>query len=185
MNDHFADLAGILARVKSLLDRAETDPSSSARLLPMATSDSTGQPDLRTLVLRGWDARAMTLDVHTDANSSKVTQLRANPRAVFLIWDAPTQQQFRIKTDVEIRVGAAVADHWARVPISSRKGYGVVPSPGQPITESLAYDRPADPDCFAVVRCVATEIEALQIGPPHRRARFVKSDGWAGQWLAP
>ena len=81
--------------------------------------------------------------------------------------------------------GGAVAATWARVPDPSRQSYGTSPAPGTPIAEALAYAKPADPDSFAVLRCAVQAMDIVHLGPQHRRARFDRADGWAGQWLAP
>ena len=38
---------------------------------------------------------------------------------------------------------------------------------------------------FAVLRCLAEEIDAVSLAEPHRRALFRRADGFAGAWLAP
>lgn len=81
--------------------------------------------------------------------------------------------------------GDAVAAIWARVPDLSRQSYGTLPAPGQPIPDALAYAKHADPQSFAVLRLGVLAIDALHLGRDHRRARFERSSGWAGQWLVP
>jgi len=90
-----------------------------------------------------------------------------------------------VQAEVTILTGAAVAEAWARVPDPSRQSYGTRPAPGTPIAVALEYDKPADPASFAVLRCAVQAMDIVHLGPQHRRARFDRADGWAGQWLAP
>jgi hypothetical protein len=60
-----------------------------------------------------------------------------------------------------------------------------MPAPGTPIAAALDYRKTPDPAAFAVLRCTVQTIDAVHLGPNHRRARFDAADGWHGQWLAP
>ena len=91
----------------------------------------------------------------------------------------------RIDVAAEILSGDVVAATWARVPDMSRQGYGKRPAPGQPISDALAYTKHADIRSFAVLRLNVQAVDALHLGRDHRRARFERSEGWAGQWLVP
>jgi hypothetical protein len=74
---------------------------------------------------------------------------------------------------------------WAGLSVASRQSYVSLPRPGQPIAEALDYAKLPDPASFAVVRLTVQIIDALHLGPHHRRARFDRHAGWAGIWLAP
>jgi len=173
------------AQVWARLLRGVGDRHAPARHPTLATVDSDGQPQARTVVLRAADPAAGTLDLHTDLRSPKVTALRANPRAALHVWDASAHLQTRLTGTVAILSGEAVAAIWARVPDPSRQSYGATPAPGLPIPEALAYDRTPDAATFAVLRLTVQSVEALHLGPQHRRARFEREGGWAGQWIAP
>ena len=155
------------------------------RLPVMATVSPDGLPQARTVVLRAADRLGRWAEVHTDAASSKVDDLRGKPHAALCIWDAPRNLQIRIAARVSVLTGPAAATHWAGVPASSRAGYGAVPPPGTPIDGPLAYRRHATPDGHAVLHLTFAAIELLTLGPPQRRALLRAEDGWAGQWLSP
>lgn len=180
-----ADLAELQAQVWARLVRGVGDRHAPARHPTFATVSPGGWPEARTVVLRAVDPVAGTLDVHTDIASAKVAALHANPRAALHVWDSAAHLQTRIAVMVTILTGDDVADIWARVPDPSRQSYGTRPAPGTPIAGALAYDKPADVASFAVLRCEVQGIDAVHLGPQHRRARFDRQDGWAGQWLAP
>jgi hypothetical protein len=178
-------LEGLFDQAWLRLVRGVADRRAPARHPTFATVSPDRWPEARTVVLRAADRAAAMIEVHTDLQSSKVTALRANPRAALHIWEAGAHLQIRLSASVSILSGPEVADIWARVPDPSRQSYGTVPAPGQPIATALDYAKPADPHSFAVLRCAVQQMDLVHLGPQHRRARFLRADGWAGQWLAP
>jgi pyridoxine/pyridoxamine 5'-phosphate oxidase len=180
-----SDLATLRRQVWERLVRGVRDRHAPARHPTLATIGMDGMPQVRTVVLRAADKPAATLDIHTDLHSAKVTQLRSDPRAALHVWDPSPHLQVRIEAEVAILSGAEVADIWHRVPEASRLAYGSAPAPGQSIEAALAYEKSPDPAAFAVLRLSVQAIDALYLGPDHRRARFDRADEWAGQWLAP
>lgn len=178
-------LDSLHAQVWTQLVRGVSDRRAPARHPTFATVSPQGWPEARTVVLRAADPVAATLEIHTDLRSAKVAALRVNPRAALHVWEASAHLQIRITADVTILSGEAVAATWAKVPDPSRQSYGTKPAPGLPIAGALDYTKPADPDSFAVLRCRVQGLDIVHLGPHHRRARFDRADGWAGQWLAP
>lgn len=183
------DLAQLHAQVWTRLAHGVEDKHVPARHPTLATIGTDGLPQARTVVLRAADRSSATLDIHTDLHSAKVAELRANPVAALHVWDASPYLQIRIEAEVAILTGADVTGIWKRVPSPARLAYGSTPPPGQPIEGALGYEKSPDPAAFAVLRLSVLAIDALHLGPDHRRARFERAyDGqndWAGQWLAP
>ena len=136
-------------------------------------------------MLRAADITAATLDIHTDLRSAKIGDLCAMPFAALHVWDASTHLQLRIEASVTILTGLEVAATWQGVPEASRGAYGSTQAPGQQIAQALDYTKASDPACFAVLRLEILTVDALHLGPNHRRARFDRKTGWAGAWLAP
>ena len=180
-----ADLSLLYAEVWTRLTRGVHDRHAPARHSTLATVTPDGRPQARTVVLRAADKLAATLDIHTNIQSAKVQELRATPFAALHVWDASAHLQLRLEARVTILTGQDVAAIWAGVPAASRLSYGSSPAPGQPIAQALAYSKEPDPSCFAVLRLTVSTTDALHLGPNHRRARFDRTDGWAGEWLAP
>ena len=137
------------------------------------------------MVLCAADKGTGTLDIHTDLHSAKVAGLRRTPFAALHVWDAAARLQMRLEATATILTGPDAAVVWAGVPDASRQSYSILPRPGQPITEALDYAKRPDPAIFAVVRLTVQTIDALHLGPHHRRARFDRNAGWDGIWLAP
>lgn len=179
------DLSRLHAEVWLRLMRGVRDRHAPARHPTLATVNPDGRPEARTVVLRAADKAAGTLDIHTDLRSAKVRDLRVTPFAALHVWDASAHLQLRLEAHVTILTGPDVAAIWADVPDLSRLSYGSTPAPGQPIAQALDYTRAADPASFAVLRLGITTLDALHLGPNHRRARFDRDNDWAGTWLAP
>ena len=179
------NLSQLYAEVWARLTRGVHDRHAPARHPTLATVTSDGRPQARTVVLRAADKTAGSLDIHTDLRSAKVGELRITPFAAVHVWDASAHLQLRLEAHVTLLTGPKVAAIWASVAAASRLSYGSTPAPGQRIAQALDYKKVADPESFVVLRLAVATIEALHLGPNHRRAQFDRSDNWAGTWLAP
>ena len=179
------DLAAFLNEGWQHLRRGVADAKSPARYPTFATVSPGGVPEARTVALRGASQREARLEVHTDTQTAKIDALRHNPLAAFHVWIPRADLQIRATGRVTIETGATVDDKWAGVPENSRVSYGTEPAPGMPIPSVHAYEKPPRRARFAVLTCDLTEIDLVHLGTPHRRARFVAADGWAGTWVAP
>ncbi|SLN33482.1 pyridoxamine 5'-phosphate oxidase family protein [Roseisalinus antarcticus] len=183
MSDIHDTLDGMRAEVWARLMLGVVDAASAARFPVLATVSPTGLPEARTVVLRG--AEEHVCEVHTDLRSDKIASLRATPCAALLIWEPEVRLQIRLACRAEILEGDAVVERWAQVPDSSQTAYGKRPPPGTVIADSLDYELAPGAENFAALRLEVDEIDAVHLGPDHRRARFERRDGWAGRWLSP
>jgi len=179
------DLSQLYAELWARLTRGVHDRHAPARHPTLATVSPEGRPQARTVVLRAADKAAGTLDIHTDLRSAKVGDLRATPFAAIHVWDASAHLQLRLEAHVTLLTGPDVAAIWASVPAGSQLSYGSTPAPGEPIAQALDYKKAADPASFVILRLAVATVDALHLGPHHRRARFDRGDDWAGMWLAP
>ena len=179
------DLSQLYAEVWTRLTRGVHDRHAPARHPTLATVSPEGRPQARTVVLRGADKSAGTLDIHTDLRSAKVRDLRVTPFAALHVWDTSAHLQLRLEADVTILTGPDVAAIWAGVPAASRLSYGSTPAPGQPIAHALDYTKAADQASFVILRLRVATVDALHLGPNHRRAQFDRHNDWKGAWLAP
>ena len=167
------------------LARGVHDRHAAARHPTLATVTQDGMPQTRTVVLRAADKSAGILEIHTDLRSPKVKDLRSTPFAAVHVWDASAHLQLRLEAHVTLLTGPDVAAIWAAVPAASRLSYGSTPAPGQPIGRALDYTKVPDAGSFVVLRLQISTVDALHLGPNHRRARFDRPNAWAGAWLAP
>lgn len=180
-----SDLAALCDRAWGLLRQGVADRGAAARILALATVAADGAPEVRSVILRAADRGAATVDIHTDARSSKVAALRAMPRAAAVIWDPATRLQLRLSGEIAILAGAAVAEDWSRVPRAARVSYGNEPPPGSPISGPEEYVSGDGAGAFAVLRLSVACMDVLHLGDTHTRALFRRADGWQGQWLSP
>ena len=179
------DLSQLYAEVWARLTRGVHDRHAPARHPTLATVSPEGRPQARTVVLRAADKAAGTLDIHTDLQSAKVRDLRDTPFAALHVWDTSAHLQLRLEAYVTLLTGADVATIWEGVPLVSRLSYGSTSAPGQPIAQALDYSKAADQASFVILRLRVETVEALHLGPNHRRARFDRHNDWKGAWLAP
>jgi hypothetical protein len=134
-----------------------------ARHPTLATAGPNG-PEARTLVLRGADRGLSRLELHTDGTSAKVAQIAAEPRVALHVRVPEDRLQISLRARAEVLPGDAAL--FARLPPEVRANYG------------------DDPMRFTAIRLTAHEIDALFLGPPHRRMLFT-APGWDGRAIAP
>ncbi len=185
MKDEFNDLKEMHEYAWRLITRGTVDKKSPARHPTLGTNGVFGMPELRTVVLRGANEEAATLEVHTDVKSKKVEELRLNPNVGVHIWFPTNKLQVRIKAVSEIKMGSEVKGQWEKVPNESRVSYGTLPTPGTVIQTSFAYEKPPNVERFCIIKMNIEEIDLTHLGTRHTRALFEKKNKWCGAWLAP
>jgi pyridoxamine 5'-phosphate oxidase len=184
-------------RIWALAERGVVDRRSVWRTPTIATQRCSGQPDLRTMVLRGASRASWTLQVHTDCRSEKICQLQSSPHIAVHVYDSKSKQQVRIAGLVTVHRADQIADSaWAATPPGSRVGYAQDVKPGQRLERSDGTElRPArghnDAAArahFTVLMIHATSLDWLLLATDgHRRALFERDGAGeiAGHWLAP
>ena len=100
-----------------------------------------------------------------------------------LVWDPDARLQIRVRA--RIALGPGTAPDWAALPDASRTLYGGTPPPGAPIPTPAPHRAAPDPARFMILTATIHEMETLRLADPHERARFSRSDGFAGTWIAP
>lgn len=178
-------LDALHAQVWARLARGVRDRRTASRHPTLATVTPEGMPRARTVVLRAVDKASGVLQIHTDLHSAKVGDLRATPWAALHIWDSSAHLQIRLAARVAIVSGPDAAAIWTAIPEPARSAYGSSPEPGSPVPDALAYQKTPNLAAFAVLHLEVQAMDILHLGPDHRRAQFLRADGWAGQWLAP
>lgn len=178
MNDQ--TLHGLLDTVWQHLARGTADRHHPARHPTLATLGPDG-PELRTLVLRRVDRAACRLELHTDATSPKAAQITADPRAALHVWLPKARLQIRARATATLAPGDPAL--FAALPPEAQANYGG-PAPGTPLSGDTGPTT-GDPARFTRILCQLTEIDALLLTDPHRRARYRADSDWQGQWIAP
>ena len=182
------DLAATREHAFAMLARGVADRRSAFHTPTLATISADGVPQLRTLVLRGFDPTARSLRLHTDARAAKAADILANPRAAMHVYDPAAQLQLRLSGTAVLHHGDAVsAAGWAASRDFSRMCYAIEPAPGTPAAAPPAAPRDAQAGAphFAVILFSFTRMEWLWLDASgHRRARFDFAPDHA-TWLVP
>ncbi|WP_217616466.1 pyridoxamine 5'-phosphate oxidase family protein [Cellulomonas sp. GbtcB1] len=93
--DTAADLPPVLHPVWDAL-AAATSRRTAFTLAGLATVSGDGTPQVRSVILRAWDPARGVLAFATDERSTKVRELRAEPRVALVLWDDEAQVQVRL-----------------------------------------------------------------------------------------
>lgn len=155
------------------------------RFVTLATLGRDG-PETRLVVLRRAEAALARVEIYTDATSRKCAELTRDPRVSLHHWTAKLALQLRLRGTAEVTTGERLRAAWDALPEPQRGSYGVQPPPGTEIPASGAYTRAPRFDQFARVTLTVTDVDIVHLSDDHhRRARFQRSTGWQGRWLAP
>jgi pyridoxamine 5'-phosphate oxidase len=188
------------------LSRAALDRQHEWHTLVLATVADDGdgpRPDARTVVLREVQAQERRLSVFTDARAAKTAQLRAQPRAMAVLWSRRLGWQLRLQLHCEVQEdGLAVASRWARLKLTrAAQDYLSPLAPGSRLPAGADADGTDDADTatpaggppprepadtrahFALLSATVQGIDWLELhAEGHRRARF---DADGARWLVP
>jgi hypothetical protein len=180
------DLPALRTHVLALLARGVADRRSVWRTPTLATAGAAG-PQVRTVVLRGFDAASRVLTVHTDRRSPKLADLAADPRAALHVWDAASRLQARLSAIAAIHLDDDVAAAaWHATPHAARRDYASALPPGTPMAGGAEAQAPGSRN-LAVIHLQLRHMDVLWLnGDGHRRARFDWTGGQPDMtWLVP
>ncbi|SEN67653.1 pyridoxamine 5'-phosphate oxidase family protein [Palleronia pelagia] len=183
MDDWANDLEKLWDFAWQKLHRGAADAKSPLHRPAFATAGREGGAEARIVVLRSASPSRHTLEVHTDSASAKVAELVADPRATLLFWDPKSNLQLRARVRVEMVAGDAEA--WEQLGEGARMNYGGTPSTGTSIGAPDAYDKTPARERHTQLIGHLQSLDAVYLGPEHRRALYSRDDGFAGTWLAP
>jgi hypothetical protein len=181
--------AALAATWRSLVDA--TTRRTAWTLGALATVDGTGAPSVRSIILRDCDPDAGTVAFATDARSTKVTEVGAQPRVAMTFWDDGTGVQVRLQGRATRRDADERSRRWAALGAHSRRGYGSPSVPGTPLAPE---DEPVGPDDeglwfdrFAWIEVRVDRIDRLDISTdPHERTVLTRTGrGWSGERVVP
>lgn len=184
-------LDDVLADAFRRLSRGVADRRSAFRSPALATVGLDGRPHVRTVVLRGFDAAARLLTVHSDLRAAKIAALQANPSVALHVWDDNAQIQVRVDGTAAISTSDELSRaDWARLHEGSRAAYRAQPVPATPVESPTDIPRVDEASAFAqfaVLRVSIDRIEWLHLSRDgQRRASFTwRGDGLEQRWLVP
>jgi len=107
-----------LAQFRDWIDTALDTGLKDATAMALATCDGDGQPSLRTVLLKHYDADGFCW--YTDYRSQKGLELAANPRAALLFYWREFDRQVRINGNVEYLDAASADAYFHQRPAGSR-----------------------------------------------------------------
>jgi len=177
-----ADLDGGLEQVLALIGRSVVDPKSAMRWPVLSTASAKGGGDGRIVVLRHFDRETLRLGVWTDGRSNKVSDLRADPVASLLFFDAAKKLQIRTSGSVSIHIeGQAHAQALEKALQGNMADYSSIAGPGRAVNAPNAIAESNDAAAnFVLLQLSIDVMDVLELSRSgHRRARFE----WTGDML--
>jgi hypothetical protein len=175
--------ADLQRHIWTQLQRAAFDKFHEWHTPGLATLDSSGKPQARTMVLRQVDVMAQQLVFFTDRRSAKMAQLQTPVQACLLFWSTRLKWQLRMQVKMSaLTSGARVDAAWADLAQSpAAADYLSTTAPGSPLHPGDAAASP-EPN-LAVLLADVLEIDWLELARTgHRRARITQQ---SFDWLAP
>ncbi|QCB48125.1 pyridoxamine 5'-phosphate oxidase family protein [Hydrogenophaga sp. PAMC20947] len=168
------------------LDHAVTQRGHAWRTPVLATTDTLGMPQARTVVLRAVDAGALQLRIYTDRRSAKVAELQGQAMASLVFWSSELQWQLRVSARFEVMTqGDEVNSAWERVrQTASAADYLTPASPGsERPAVAPGEGRAGTPHHLAVLMAQVESMDWLALSRAgHQRARW---QGGQLSWLVP
>lgn len=168
------------------LERALTERGDQLRNVQLATVSAEGRPQVRTLVLRGFERTdPPCLEVHSDARAAKVRDIAAgHGRVCLLAWSGADQLQLRFEGSAAVHHGDALARaRWDALSEGGRKPYGLRAEAGSPIPDPSDQPHlPPDEQArqFVVLRITVASVDVLRLGAHGAQSRaFQRFDGLA------
>ena len=159
----------------SALERSLEAHSGDLRNVQLATVTPKGRPSLRTVVLRGFERRAATAEIHSDARGSKVRDIAGATRVALLAWSAEEHLQLRFEGSATLHIGDDLArGRWDKLSSNARKPYGMRADPGTPIGDPADQPHlPPDQQAkrFAVILVSLDTVDVLRLEPEGDQTR--------------
>lgn len=188
------DLEAALTEIWRLLEEGPVLRRNAFHMPALATVDAAGQPQVRTVVLRAADRASGALRFHCDRRSDKAAEIAATGVAALHGYDSAAKIQIRASGPARLHTDDALAEAaWAGSRAMSRVCYGADPAPGAVLPTGGAYALPDAETALTTGRpnfcAVVVEVARLEFlfldRRGHRRAAWMRADGWRGCWLAP
>ena len=172
------------------LARAGHDKRSPFRTPMLATTDASGKPQARIVILRQVARDPLTIWIYTDARSPKVSQIDDNPHVELLFWDKGASLQVRLAgTASVVTRGAQIDALKDGLPDNVNGDYDRLQPPGSTAEspESALILEADHPLYFARLSVTAVSLDVLELSRDgHRRACFRTEGGeWRGRWVVP
>jgi len=180
------------------LEAAKASEINDPTAMALATVDDTGLPDVRMVLLKGFDAAGFVF--YTNFESAKGRELLATMKAALCFHWKSLRKQVRVRGPVSIVTPAEADEYYATRPRGSRIG-AWASQQSRPLESRFALEKAVAaytaryvvgeiprPDHWSGFRVAAEEVEFWSDGAfrLHDRIKFVRDgDGWAKSRLYP
>ncbi len=164
----FSDPAGTFRLFCECLHKGVNEINHPYRFYYLGTIGLDNTPQIRTMILRGFDEAKRSIWFLTDIRSPKISEIRQNSTVSLLWYDNPSRVQVRATATATIHYQDKIAkDRWILSTATSRSIFAAEVAPSTPIEgipkltpeinadDDLAYSR------FAVVDCVFSTLDVL------------------------
>ncbi len=115
--EYFAEA---MQRFQVLFAQAQTLALDYPQAMSLATATADGRPAVRTVLLKGVDARGFVF--YTNQTSRKGLELKESPRAALLFYWQSLHQQVHVEGQIETVTAAEADEYWHTRPLESRIG---------------------------------------------------------------
>ena len=171
------------------LDKGVKDRFSDYHTFSLATS-SKNIAEIRTVVLRGYDRQNQSIIFHTNNLTNKINEIKNNPSVGALFYDRKGKIQIRCNGDAVINnMDQYCKERWNKMSAQSQECYYQNISPGQNIESPEIVKNKLENKLsknFTVITINISKIDWLYLSSKgHTRVKFLKNNGFIGQWIAP
>lgn len=162
------------------LSRANVDRRHAFTTVVLSSYDGEAS-SARWVVNRGWSIEDHSFKIYTDSRSPKVSALKDYPTVEILCYDARKKLQIRARCICHVTQSGADYDEHKRRARHRSTDYSTDIAPGTPAD---IYGH-TDEMHFALIEATVLSYDVLQLGQPHQRIRYDRSDDWVGTSLVP
>ena len=171
------------------LDKGVKDRFSDYHTFSLATS-SKDIAEIRTVVLRGYDRQNQSIIFHTNNLTNKIHEIKNNSSVGALFYDRKGKIQIRFNGDAVINnMDQYCKERWNKMSAQSQECYYQNISPGRNIESPEIVKNKLEnklSENFTVITINISKIDWLYLSSKgHTRVKFLKNDGFTGQWIAP
>ena len=179
----------IYENIWKCLDKGVNDRFSDYHTFSLATSPE-NIAEIRTVVLRGYDRKNQSIIFHTNNLTSKISEIKNNPNVGALFYDKKEKIQIRCNGDAVINnMDEYCKERWNKMSAQSQECYYQNISPGENIEYPEIVKNKLEnklSENFTVITININKIDWLYLSSKgHTRVKFLKNNGFTGQWIAP
>ena len=179
----------IYENIWECLDKGVNDRFSDYHTFSLATAPK-NIAEIRTVVLRGYDRKNQSIIFHTNNLTSKISEIKNNSNVGALFYDKKEKIQIRCNGDAVINnMDEYCKERWNKMSAQSQECYYQNISPGENIEHPEIVENKREnklSENFTVVTINISKIDWLYLSSTgHTRVKFLKNNGFTGQWIAP